>query len=89
MNGRLPSGSVQPTTTNSSRLRHLVLSQSPPVDPHRAGLDLDHSGVAIRYSDHQIWQGPAFHRHACAAGLEGIVSKRIDAAYSPGQTTIR
>jgi ATP-dependent DNA ligase len=42
-------------------------------------------GAAIRYSDHQIGLGPAFHRHARALGLEGIVSKRLDAAYSPGQ----
>jgi DNA ligase D-like protein (predicted ligase) len=39
---------------------------------------------AIRYSDHQIGQGPAFHRHACALGLEGIVSKRLEAPYVPG-----
>jgi DNA ligase D-like protein (predicted ligase) len=39
---------------------------------------------AIRYSDHQIGQGPAFHQHACALGLEGIVSKRLDAPYVPG-----
>jgi hypothetical protein len=29
MCGRLPVGSVQPTTTNSSRFRHLDLTQSP------------------------------------------------------------
>jgi bifunctional non-homologous end joining protein LigD len=40
---------------------------------------------AIRYSDRQVGQGSAFHRHACAPGLEGIVSKRLDAVYSPGQ----
>jgi DNA ligase D-like protein (predicted ligase) len=40
---------------------------------------------AIRYSDHQIGQGQAFHRHACQLGLEGIVSKRLDAGYSTGQ----
>ena len=39
---------------------------------------------AIRHSEHQIGQGPAFHRHACKLGLEGIVSKRLDAACSPG-----
>lgn len=39
---------------------------------------------AIRYSEHQIGRGPAFHREACALGLEGEVSKRLDAAYSPG-----
>jgi bifunctional non-homologous end joining protein LigD len=35
----------------------------------------------IRYSEHQVGQGPAFHRHACKLGLEGIVSKRLDAPY--------
>lgn len=44
----------------------------------------EHRDDAIRDSDHQIGQGPAFHKHACALGLEGIVSKRLDAAYSPG-----
>ena len=38
---------------------------------------------ATRYSEHQIGQGPAFHRHACKLGPEGIVSKRLDAPYSP------
>jgi hypothetical protein len=37
---------------------------------------LEQTDAAIRYSDHQIGLGPAFHRHACALGLEGIVSKR-------------
>jgi DNA ligase D-like protein (predicted ligase) len=45
---------------------------------------LERRDDAIRYSDHQIGQGPAFHHHACALGLEGIVSKRLDAPYSPG-----
>ena len=36
------------------------------------------------FSEHQVGQGPAFHRHACQLGLEGIVSKRLDAPYSPG-----
>jgi bifunctional non-homologous end joining protein LigD len=33
---------------------------------------------ALRYNDHPIGQGPAFHRLACEHGLEGIVSKRIN-----------
>jgi bifunctional non-homologous end joining protein LigD len=45
---------------------------------------LERRDDAIRYSDHQIGQGLAFHQHACALGLEGIVSKRLDAPYSPG-----
>lgn len=39
---------------------------------------------AVRFSEHQVGQGPKFHRHACELGLEGIVSKRLDAPYSPG-----
>jgi hypothetical protein len=38
---------------------------------------------SLRYNDHQIGQGPAFHRLACQHGLEGIVSKRADSRYEP------
>src|SRR5229473_6861994 len=31
---------------------------------------------SLRYNDHQIGHGPAFHRLACERGFEGIVSKR-------------
>jgi DNA ligase D-like protein (predicted ligase) len=42
---------------------------------------------SLRYNDHQIGQGPAFHRLACEHGLEGIVSKRIDGRYEPDRRT--
>jgi bifunctional non-homologous end joining protein LigD len=38
----------------------------------------------LQYCDHQIGRGPEFHKQACAMSLEGIVSKRADAAYAPG-----
>ena len=38
----------------------------------------------LHYCDHQIGHGRAFHEKACAMALEGIVSKRADAAYAPG-----
>jgi ATP-dependent DNA ligase len=38
----------------------------------------------LPYSDHQTGRGRDFHAKACAASLEGIVSKRTDAAYAPG-----
>jgi DNA ligase D-like protein (predicted ligase) len=38
----------------------------------------------LHYSDHQIGHGRAFHEKACAMSLEGIVSKRPEAAYAPG-----
>jgi DNA ligase D-like protein (predicted ligase) len=38
----------------------------------------------LQYCDHQIGHGPAFYAEACAMKLEGIVSKRADASYTPG-----
>jgi bifunctional non-homologous end joining protein LigD len=45
---------------------------------------LARAGSPLQYSDHQIGHGRAFHEKACAASLEGIVSKRADASYAPG-----
>jgi len=41
----------------------------------------------LRYNDHQIGHGPAFHRLACENGVEGIVSKRITGRYEPDRRT--
>jgi bifunctional non-homologous end joining protein LigD len=41
---------------------------------------------AIRLSEHLEGAGPEIYRHACALGLEGIVSKRRDARYRSGRT---
>jgi bifunctional non-homologous end joining protein LigD len=39
----------------------------------------------LQSSDHQQGRGPAFYKIACGrSGIEGIVSKRADAAYVPG-----
>jgi bifunctional non-homologous end joining protein LigD len=38
----------------------------------------------LQYSDHQLGRGPEFYTRACEMGLEGIVSKRADAPYAPG-----
>ncbi|MGE5179891.1 MAG: DNA ligase D [Bacteroidota bacterium] len=45
--------------------------------------DLD---PVVRYSDHLEGQGRAFHEEVCRRGLEGIVSKRRSATYTPGRT---
>src|SRR6266403_1911938 len=42
---------------------------------------------SLGYSDHQIGNGPAFHRLACERGLEGIVSKRTNGRYEPDRRT--
>jgi DNA ligase D-like protein (predicted ligase) len=43
---------------------------------------------SIQYSDHHIGGGKRFWEAACGAKAEGIVSKRIDAAYAPGDRGI-
>jgi bifunctional non-homologous end joining protein LigD len=45
---------------------------------------LSHATSPLHYCDHQIGRGREFHKQACAMSLEGIVSKRADAAYRPG-----
>jgi bifunctional non-homologous end joining protein LigD len=41
-------------------------------------------GPPLQYSDYQVGRGPTFYAEACRLGLEGIVSKRADASYVPG-----
>jgi hypothetical protein len=50
----------------------------------RLGALLANAAPCPHYSDHVIGQGPAFYDKACAMQVEGIVSKRTDAAYAPG-----
>ena len=39
---------------------------------------------SIQYNDHHIGDGQRFLQAACGAKAEGIVSKRVDAPYVPG-----
>lgn len=43
-------------------------------------------GLAVRYSDHAIGNGPAMFAEACRLGLEGIVSKQLGAPYRSGRS---
>jgi ATP-dependent DNA ligase len=45
---------------------------------------LARGGAAITYNEHLSQDGPAVFEHACRLGLEGIVSKRLDAPYRSG-----
>ena len=45
---------------------------------------LSNVGSPLQYSDHQIGRGPEFFDKACKLRVEGIISKRADAPYSPG-----
>src|SRR5215813_1150276 len=61
-----------------------------PLIERKARLAALLSGVAppLHYSDYHRGGGPAFHAQACKLELEGIVSKRADAAYTPGNRGI-
>jgi bifunctional non-homologous end joining protein LigD len=63
--------------------------QAQPLIERKAKLEslLEAAPSALRYSDHQRGQRPAFHRLACQHGLEGIVSKRADGRYEPDRRT--
>ncbi len=45
----------------------------------------DELGEVIRYSDHVRGEGIQFHSQVCEMGLEGTVSKEIEASYRPGR----
>ena len=45
---------------------------------------LARGGVAITYNEHLNQDGSKVFEHACRLGLEGIVSKRLDAPYRSG-----
>src|SRR5262249_7570914 len=38
----------------------------------------------LRFSDHVVGNGPRFHQEACRLGVEGVISKRMDRPYVPG-----
>jgi ATP-dependent DNA ligase len=42
----------------------------------------------LRYNEHVTGGGPRFREHACKLGLEGVISKRVDRAYAPGNRGI-
>jgi DNA ligase D-like protein (predicted ligase) len=45
---------------------------------------LSGTGSPLHFSDHEIGRGRAFYDRACTLKVEGIVSKRVDAPYAPG-----
>src|SRR5262249_6898163 len=40
----------------------------------------------LRFSDHVVGNGRRFHEDACRLGVEGVISKRIDRPYVPGNS---
>ena len=59
---------ARPLNERKERLRALLSQASSP----------------LQFSDHQAGRGRDFYEHACALKLEGIISKRADAPYAPG-----
>jgi bifunctional non-homologous end joining protein LigD len=57
-----------PLIDRKARLQELLATVRPP----------------LQYSDHQVGHGREFYCKACELSLEGIVSKRADAPYAPG-----
>jgi DNA ligase D-like protein (predicted ligase) len=45
---------------------------------------LSNAGSPLQYSDHQIGRGPEFYARGCELSFEGIISKRADVPYAPG-----
>ena len=66
------------------------LTAQPLVDRKtRLAALLSNVASPLHYCDHQIGHGREFHKQACAMSLEGIVSKRADAPYTPGNRGLR
>lgn len=38
----------------------------------------------LMFSDHLVGDGPCFRKHVRRMKLEGVISKRVDRAYAPG-----
>ncbi|HTG06262.1 MAG TPA: hypothetical protein VK635_19710 [Bradyrhizobium sp.] len=38
----------------------------------------------MHFTDHVVGNGPGVRKHACEMGLEGVISKRLEQPYMPG-----
>src|SRR5262249_45303311 len=67
-------------------LRDRDVLTSLPLEQRKLRLHALIGGIPeLRYSDHIVGNGKAFFALACKRGLEGIVSKRRDRAYTQGR----
>ena len=65
-------------------LRHVPLIQR----KQRLAALLGKTGHAIQLVEHLTHDGATVFEHACGMGLEGIVSKRVDAPYRGGPSKV-
>jgi bifunctional non-homologous end joining protein LigD len=68
---------------NGEALRELPLLER---KTRLAALLKKRGGKSLRYSEHTIGNGKTVFAQATAAGLEGVVSKKIDSAYRSGRS---
>jgi bifunctional non-homologous end joining protein LigD len=93
----LPSFAETQAATDGARGTHLVfyafdllhLDSSEtarlPLAKRKALLDPLISGIpGLQFNAHEIGDGELIRRHACKLGFEGVVSKKADAPYAPG-----
>src|SRR5215203_1956022 len=60
------------------------ISSSLRVRKERLEVLLASAPPGLQYSEHHLVSGESFYGHACRLGIEGIVSKRVDSPYQPG-----
>lgn len=60
--------SVLPLTQRKERLEVLLAHEIP----------------GVRFTEHVVGRGPRFRQQACQLALEGVISKRVDRPYAPG-----
>jgi len=66
-----------------------VISSAPLLERKERLRDLlSNAGSPLQYSDHQIGRGPEFYARVRELSLEGIISKRADVAYAPGNRAL-
>ncbi len=68
---------------NGESLRELPLLER---KSRLAALLKKRGGKSLRYSEHTIGNGKAVFAQAAAAGLEGVISKKIDSTYHGGRS---
>lgn len=79
-------GSLQYFIFDVLRVRGRDVTSLPQLERKELVRDLlAGAGPPLRYSDHVVGQGQAFHAQACELGLEGIISKRASAPYRGGR----
>ncbi|MGW9333335.1 DNA ligase D [Bosea sp. NPDC055594] len=62
---------VEPLLARKERLEELLQAAKP--------------DAALRFSEHFVEPGQTMLRHACRMGLEGVISKRVEAPYRSGR----